>query len=398
MEFSWTDEQEQLRTEVREFLSRELPPSQEEGALSAEWDSSERFEWAVSFNKKLADRGWLTAHWPKQYGGGGMSILEQLVLREELAYRRAPLLNMNGVNMLGPILMMHGTEEQKGAHLPGIANVDVMWCQGYSEPNAGSDLASLETTAIRDGDDYLINGTKIWTGHAMHADWIFVLARTDPNAPKHKGISMFLMEMTEPGIIVQPLQSMFDGAVIFCQEFFDDVRVSRQNLVGEENRGWYVAKDLLNFERSNVSRAAAARRLLDDVILWHRRRKSRPNWTLTRRSQGLEMSLAERVIETEVGRLLSYRIANIQAAGGVPNHEASAAKVLHSEVGVRIVDTAWQILGLWGIPLPEDDRRQLDGRITFGLALSFVQTVAAGANEVQRDIIATRGLGLPRSS
>src|SRR5690348_15915768 len=206
MDLRFTPEQEQLRRQIRGFLGEHLPDVRW-SQVGPEWSGDpDEFREAVRFNKKLAEHGWLTAYWPKEYGGLGLSIMEQVVLAEELS--GVPILNANGLNMLGPVLMLYGTDEQKKQHLPGIAACEVMWAQGYSEPNAGSDLASLQTRAVRDGDEFVINGSKIWTGHGATADWIFVLARTDPAAPKHKGISFFLMPITSPGIKVIPLQSM----------------------------------------------------------------------------------------------------------------------------------------------------------------------------------------------
>ncbi len=195
MNFHLTPEQETIRAGIREFLRDNLPEDFEESPVGAEWSGDpEEHEIALAFNKKLAARGWLTAHWPKEYGGLSLSIMEQVVLREEISYRRAPILNANGLNMLGPVLMLYGTEEQRARHLPGIAHADVMWAQGYSEPNAGSDLASLQTRAVRDGDEYVLYGSKIWTGHGLNADWIFVLALSDPTVPKQKGICFFLLQ------------------------------------------------------------------------------------------------------------------------------------------------------------------------------------------------------------
>src|SRR5262249_4803448 len=188
--------------------------------------------------------------------------VEEVICKEE-CFRAGVDAGGAGVNLIGPTLMLHGTPEQKAEHLPKIARDEVHWCQGYSEPNAGSDLASLQTRAVRDGDEYVINGQKIWTGHGAGADWIFVLARTDPNVPKHRGISFFLMPIDSPGLTVVPLRSM-TGYVHFCQEFFEGVRVPKENLVGEENRGWYIGATLLDFERSGVGSAASIRRNLHD--------------------------------------------------------------------------------------------------------------------------------------
>jgi alkylation response protein AidB-like acyl-CoA dehydrogenase len=395
MDFRYTPEQEKVRAGIREFLRENLPADFEESPVGTEWSGDpDEHKLALDFNRKLADRGWLTAHWPKEYGGQGLSILEQVAMREEISYRRAPILNANGLNMLGPILMLYGTEEQKKRHLPGIAKAEVMWAQGYSEPNAGSDLASLQTRAVRDGDEYVINGTKIWTGHGLNADWIFVLARTDPAAPKHKGISFFLMPMNSPGLTVIPLQSM-TGHVHFCQEYFEDVRVPRENLVGEENQGWYIGAALLDFERSGVGSAAGLRRSIHDLVQFCREAGSSGQGPATR--EEIRHRIADRLIEVETGRNLSYRIASIQHAGKVPNYEASMAKLFFSELTTRVGYTGFQTLGMFGQVREGDRWAKLKARFGLMTMTYLTTTIGGGTSEIQRNIIATRGLGLPRA-
>jgi alkylation response protein AidB-like acyl-CoA dehydrogenase len=395
MDFRFTPEQERIRTEINAFLDEHLPAGFEESPVGTEWSGDpDEYAVAYAFNKKLAEKGWLTAHWPREYGGLSLSIMEQVVLREEIAYRRAPILNANGLNMLGPVLMLYGTDEQRRQHLPGIAKAEVMWAQGYSEPNAGSDLASLQTRAVRDGDEYVINGTKIWTGHGRNADWIFVLARTNPEAPKHKGISFFLMPMDSPGLTVIPLQSMA-GYVHFCQEYFENVRVPKENMVGEENQGWYIGAALLDFERSGIGGASGMRRTLHDLIDFYRENQTagRP---ATAHRRNLRLKMADRMIEIEAGRNLSYRIASIQQAGKIPNYEASMGKVFSSELNYRLAYTGFEVLQLFGQVRETDKWAKLRGR--FGLATQtyLTTTIGGGTSEIQRNIIATRGLGLPR--
>lgn len=395
MNFHLTPEQETIRAGIREFLRDNLPEDFEESPVGAEWSGDpEEHEIALAFNKKLAARGWLTAHWPKEYGGLSLSIMEQVVLREEISYRRAPILNANGLNMLGPVLMLYGTEEQRARHLPGIAHADVMWAQGYSEPNAGSDLASLQTRAVRDGDEYVLNGSKIWTGHGLNADWIFVLARTDPTVPKHKGISFFLMPMKTPGITVLPLRSMTNH-IHFCQEYFEDVRVPAENLVGAENQGWYIGAALLDFERSGIGSASGMRRSLSELIDFCRQNGTLGQPSIAHRPE-LRLKIADRYIETETGRNLSYRIASIQQAGKVPNYEASIAKVFFSELGVRLAYTGFQVLQLYGQVREEDKYAKMRSRFGLGTQTYLTTTLGGGTSEIQRNIIATRGLGLPR--
>src|SRR4030042_3197441 len=211
MEFRFTAEQEALRQQIREFLKEELP---EDRQVGEEADTDEEWQFIRQFQKKLAARGWLVPHWPKQYGGADMGSMEQVIMKEETAYHRAPQPDIFGVNMLGPVLMMFGNDKQKAEILPPIASAEVMWCQGYSDPEAGSDLASLKTRAARDGDDYVINGQKIWTSNAHRADWIFLLARPAPDAPKTKGISFLFAPTNTPGITTRPLINMA-GQLLF---------------------------------------------------------------------------------------------------------------------------------------------------------------------------------------
>ncbi len=390
MDYRFTPEEEAFRTDVRDFLKEELPTDREEGE---EEESDKGWEFRRQFHKKLAARGWLVPHWPKQYGGNDMGIMEQVVMREEMGYARAPLLDIFGVNMIGPVLMMYGTEEQKKQHLPSIASGEVMWCQGYSEPQSGSDLASLQMRAVRDGDDYVVNGQKIWTSNAHRADWIFMLARTDPDAPKHKGISFLLTPMSAPGISTRPLINLA-GQHGFNEVFFEDVRVPVMNLVGEENRGWYVGAALLDFERSGIGSSASTRRNLDDLLGYVRESTGNGG---SARQKTVRHRLAELVIETDVGRYLSYRVASMQARGEVPNYEASVAKGYLSELSQRVAGAGVNIMGLAGQVRPESQKwAKLQGRLTLLYMVTLGQTIAGGTTEIQKGIIATRGLGLPR--
>ena len=254
---------ENFRAETRAWLEENCPPSmrtrmvpgEEIGGGSKRRSSNpDAYLWL----ERMAERGWTVPTWPVEYGGGGLDKDDFLVLLEELQRIRArPPLGGMGVTMIGPTLLEHGTEDQKQRHLPKIARGEVAWCQGYSEPGAGSDLASLKTRAEDQGDHYLVNGSKIWTSGAQYADWIFCLVRTDPNVPKHNGISFLLFSMDDPGVTVKPIE-LINGNSPFCQTFFDDVRVPKNDLVGEENQGWTVAKRLLQHERSGLAALASA--------------------------------------------------------------------------------------------------------------------------------------------
>ena len=390
MDFRFSPEDDSFRQDVRQFIRQELPADWEGGGRYPEEDD---WDLTVQIRKKMADRGWLTMHWPEEYGGQAASQVRSAIFSEELTYSRTPGRDIFGVRMLGPTLMIHGSEEQKQAHLPPIARGDIQWCQGYSEPGSGSDLASLDTRAIKDGDDLVINGSKIWTSMAHHADWIMLLARTDPDAPKHRGISFILVDMKSPGIQVRPIINMANRHE-FNQVIFDNVRAPVRNIVGEENRGWYVAVTLLDFERSGIDFSATGRRLLDETLEYatETKRNGRPlvetGW--------IRNALADRYIECEVARLMAYNVAYMQGQGLVPNKEASMSKVFGSETVQRITKTSMDILGMYGVLGREEKWAPLNGRVQENWMSAFAGTIAAGTSEVQRNIIASRGLGLPR--
>jgi alkylation response protein AidB-like acyl-CoA dehydrogenase len=390
VEFKFTSEDDAFRQELRNFVQRELPANWEGGGRwPEEWD----WEFTKEMRQKLAQKGWLTMHWPKEYGGQDASPVRSAIYNEELAYLRAPGRDIFGVRMLGPTLMIHGSEEQKQAHLPPIARAEVQWCQGYSEAESGSDLASLSTRAVRDGDDYVINGAKIWTTLAHRSDWIMCLARTDPEAPKHRGISFILVDMKTPGTQVRPIINM-SGGHEFNEVIFNDVRVPRHNVVGEENRGWYVAVTLLDFERSGIDYSAMARRLLDEMREYATATQSKGQPLV--QTPWVRNLLAERYIECEVARLMAYNVAYMQGEGLVPNKEASMSKVFGSETLQRAATSAMEILGMYSALGRDEKWAPLKGRVQEHWMISFSHKIAAGTSEVQRNIIAGRGLGLPR--
>jgi alkylation response protein AidB-like acyl-CoA dehydrogenase len=397
MDFRDAPEEAAFRREVRTFLQENLPSdwgaSDYESAFVGS-DDPQRQAFEKEWRRKLADRGWLAPHWPREYGGAGMTPGEQFIFNEEVANARAPLVGGFGVTMIGPVLIMYGTDEQKAEHLPKITSGEVTWCQGYSEPGAGSDLASLQTRAVRDGDDYVINGQKIWSSGAHNADWMFLLARTDPDAPKHRGISMLLMDMKSPGITVQPLVDM-SGRHYFNQEFFDNVRVPVKNRVGEENRGWYVGATLLDFERSNIGAAIGLRHTVNDLTQFARE-ASTSGSVPVRLTPSVKTELAERAIEADIAKLISYRIISMQKRGQVPNYEASMNKMFYSETQQRLAQTGMKLIALYGNAYGDTEWAPLRGRLSLTYLASVPATIAAGTSEIQRNIIATRGLGLPR--
>ena len=390
MDFRFTPTQEAFRAEVSAFLDEHLPDDWV-GADSA--IDEEAFEFGREFLKKLAPKRWSAPAWPEEYGGAGLGLWEQVVFNEEMAYRRAPLVNAAAVGYLGPTIMMYGSEEQKAQHLSGITSGDVIWCQGYSEPESGSDLASLQTSAVRDGDDFVINGQKIWTSQAHYANWIFLLARSDAEAPKHRGISYFLIDMKTPGITVRPLINMA-GQTGFNEVFFEDVRVPSSGLLGELNRGWYMATTTLDFERSSVAGSASNRRTLEELTDFTR--EATTNGRPLFEQPVVRHKLADLWIELDIARFLAYRVVTLQDRGLVPNHEASIVKVVNTEYTQRLAKGGLHMLGLYGQLKPASPHARLRGRFERSYVASVGATIAAGTSEIQRNIIATRGLGLPR--
>ena len=390
MELRFSEKDEALRKEVRAFLKDNIKEEDASGGFMNRTDES--FEDAKKFNAELGKRGWIAPAWPKEYGGLGASIYEQMVFNEEFGYYGAPDTGTRGfgVGMIGPTLIIHGNEDQKKRYLPRITSGEDIWCQGYSEPGAGSDLASLQTRAVRDGDELVINGQKIWTSGAHTADAIFALVRTDPQAPKHRGISFVLIDdIHTPGITVRPLIDLGNNHY-FNEVFFEDVRIPATNLVGELNRGWYVGMTLLDFERSNIGGAVGARRSLNHLVATV---KADPVLRDRLKDRSIREEIAQRYIETEVMYQFSLRIISMQNRGELPNDEASMSKLYASELTQRIAGTAMRVLGTTGNLLDASRTTNTIPRHYLG---AVPATIRGGTSEVQRNVIATRGLGLPR--
>ena len=393
MNYNDTPDEAVFRKEVRAFIQNEAPKNMARGegygGGGSAWDT-----WVA----KLAERGWVAPAWPKEHGGGGMSVMEQFIFNWEMAEARAPRPGGIATGFAGPTLIVHGTEDQKKKFLPEILSGKISWCQGYSEPGAGSDLASLQTRAIRDGDDYVVNGQKIWTSGGHTAKWMILLARTDPEAPKHRGITYFVVDMKSPGLTVRPLINAA-GTHEFNEVFFEDVRVSKQNIIGEENRGWYLAQTTLSFERSNIGGAVGARQGVEDLV-----RLAKTNGVSTLKDNpSVSHELVDRMIEAGVATQMSLKIISIQAKEGVaPGHEASVAKLYGTELNQRIARTALKVFGMYGQIDGKTDTSVIAdaamlGRYKYQYIRSTANTIEGGTSEIQRNIIATRGLGLPRA-
>ncbi len=394
MDFRDTTEEAAFRQEVRNFVTNEGPKARMGNAEGERAFYGGSKEWT----KALADRHWIAPAWPKEYGGAGLSVMEQFIFNWELAEARLPRPGGIGVGFAGPTLIVHGTEEQKKTLLPEILSGEVSWCQGYSEPGAGSDLAAIQTRAVRDGDDFVVNGQKIWTSGGHNAKWMILLARTDPDAPKHRGITYFIVDMKTPGVTVRPL---INAAYTheFNEVFFEDVRVPAKNIIGEENRGWYLAQTTLSFERSNIGGAVGARQTVEDLVTFARENRGENTSTLGH-NDSLRHELVERFVEAGVATMMSFKIVSIQAKEGVaPGHEASVAKLYGTELNQRIQRTGMHVLGMYGQLDAKTDgpTPPLKGRVKYMYLRAIANTIEGGTSEIQRNIIATRGLGLPRA-
>ena len=394
MDFRLSAEEEAFRAEVREWITEHAPP----GGFGV--DREEQFDprfWELTQRtaKQLAGKGWLTLAWPKAYGGQGRSVIEQAIFQEETMFAGVPgtTMGIGGTQWVGPTLILHGSDEQKRAYLPPIANAEAWWCTGYSEPGAGSDLAALQARAEKDGDSYVLNGQKTWTSGAHVSGWCWLAARTDFEAPKHKGISVFLVDMTTPGVQTRTIINMA-GQHSFNEIYFDNARVPAENLVGGENQGWYIVATALDFERSGITYAAYSRKTLALIERFlEEGRAAGQAWARDPIARHLAADIA---VQVAIQRSFAYRVAWMQSRGLVPNQEASVAKVFGSETQQRAAQAALRIAGMAG-QVSDGVRAPMEGRALTQYLSSISVTIAAGTSEIQRNIIATRGQGLPRS-
>jgi alkylation response protein AidB-like acyl-CoA dehydrogenase len=393
MDFEFSPEDEAFRAELRAFLDEELPSWWKTVFV----DDERAMPFTRELCQKLAARGWLTLSWPKEHGGADGSVWQQAVVREEMwaaGEPRGP--QYMNLNYIGPLIMRFGTPEQQGRHLPRMAAGDVIWCQGFSEPEAGSDLASLKTRATRDGDHYVVSGQKIWNSYAdAPADHCLLLARTNPEVKKQQGISMFLVDMRTPGITVRPIPSMA-GKSEFSEIFFDDALIPVTDRLGHEDQGWTLVGEGLAFERIGIARYARANRVLEHLVAYAR--ATEVDGQPLARDPAVRARLATLATRIEAAKLLNYGAISIQAAGEVPAIEASIARIHNTQVEQLAGQVGLELLGPQGLLLDDDPWGLLDGEMQRQWLESIPVTVAAGTTEVQKNIIAQRGLGLPRSA
>ncbi len=395
MDFRLTEEEQALRKEMFD-VCKELEKKRPEGwtGIWETWFNDEEYwEYNCYCAKEFAKKGWLSIDWPVEYGGKGHSKLSKVFLAEAVGYYKLPGVDVFGVNMTAPTLLMFGTDEQKKKFLPLIAAGEVSWGELWSEPNAGSDLANVSTSGVKKGDVYVVNGQKTWSSACHRADWSFMLFKTDPNAqPKHRGLSFILVDMKSPGITVAPLYFM-NGERAFNEVFLDDVQVPVKNLLGEENKGWGVTRGLMNAERSGAGNVAIAERDFEDLVKFCRNTK-RNNQPLSK-DPVIRNRLAELSCEIAANKALTYRVAWAQDKGLMGPVEASAIRVFGSEVTIRLTYLASNILGTYG-QVKSSKWAPLEGYYEDRYQSCFAEAIAAGTLEIQKNIIAWEGLGLPR--
>jgi alkylation response protein AidB-like acyl-CoA dehydrogenase len=397
VDFSLTPDQQVFRERVRAWLELNIPRGWVRRAMgSSEVPRPEAYQFLREWQRKLCDAGFIGLTWPKEYGGQGLSFVEEMILHQEMALLKAPaILNILGVGMAGPTIIAYGTEEQKRRYPARILSAEEIWCQGYSEPNAGSDLASLQTRAVKDGDIWVINGQKAWTSLAHLADWMMLLARTDSEAPKHKGITYFLLDMKLPGVTVKPLKQM-TGDAEFNEVFFDNVRVHESQVLGGVNNGWQVGLTTLMYERLALGFGFQVRLriALDGLVEMarHVEKSGRP----TTKDPILRQKLAQLWIETESLKYTGARAITKLLRGEVPGPEASAGKMVWVDVHQRLQELAMEIEGPYSQLVGGSDRAIESGIWQYSFLRSRANSIEGGTTEIQKNIIGERVLGLPK--
>jgi hypothetical protein len=397
MDFGFSEEDKKFKEEVEAFMKEELP---------ADWpgipwlgepakETPESLAFAKQFTEKLRNKGWLTMHWPKQYGGEDAPLSKRVILAREIGYWKAPLLDIYGPSIVGETLINFGTEEQKREHLPRILEGNVLWTQGFSEPNAGSDLAALETTAIEDGDYFVVNGQKTWSSAAHHADWMFLLARTDPNAgSKHKGISLLYTSMKAEGITYTPILNIAGGHT-FNDVFLDNVKIPKKNLIGKKDDGFKVAMATLDYERSSAAKEIGTlERRIDDIVKYLKTELEKNNPIANKAL--IKERIAKSATELEILKLLAYRVIHNAAKGKSVTYEASMQHAFQGDLNKRIITNVVRILGPYGQLGPESSFAPIHGMMKQAYLYIPAFSLAGGTTEIQRNIVAWRGLGLPR--
>ncbi len=394
MDLNLTVEEAAFRDEFRAWLECNVP---------SDWSSwrekplDESFPYLRAWQRKLHEGRWAAVFWPKEYGGRSASLMQQAIFWEELARVEAPpMANALGLGLIGPTIIAYGTEVQKQRFIPKILSAEEIWCQGFSEPNAGSDLASLQTEARRDDEHYIVNGQKVWTSYGWVGDWCELVVRTDPTVAKHKGLSVLLVDMKSPGVEVRPVRQM-TGESEFNELFFRDVRVPAENLLGKLNDGWNVAMSTLMYERGSYGARLHLifKRYINRLV--ELSRSTPRNGGTAAQDPLIRQKLAQLFAEIEIMRLNQLRAFSRITATGVPGPEGSIQKIFWSELNQRLQQIAQEILGPYGQLLQGDSYAVDKGIWSYGYLRTRGNTIEAGTSEVQRNIIGHFVLGLPRS-
>jgi len=395
VDFSLTAEQQAFRERVRAWLAENIP-REWKAFSSADVPRPEAYQFLRRWQGRLYDAGFIGLTWPKEYGGGGLTFMEELIFHEEMALARAPqILNILGVGMAGPTIIAYGTEAQKQRYPAKILSCEEIWCQGYSEPNAGSDLAALQTRAVKDGEHWVIGGQKVWTSLAHVADWMMLLARTDPDAPRHKGITYFLLDMHAPGITVKPLKQI-TGDDEFNEVFFDNVRIHESQVLGGVNNGWAVGLTTLMYERLALGFGLQVRlRIALDSVIELARRMEKDGRVITK-DPVTRQKLAQLWIETESLKYTGARAITKLLRGELPGPEASTGKMVWVQAHQRLQELAMEIQGAYSQLVRGSDRAVDGGVWQHSFLRSRANSIEGGTTEIQRNIIGERVLGLPK--
>jgi alkylation response protein AidB-like acyl-CoA dehydrogenase len=395
VDFTLTPEQEAFRARVRAWLTANIPEDWKKFGLS-EVPRPEAYDFLRKWQKTLFDAGFIGLTWPREYGGQGLTFLEEMVLHEEMAFQKAPpMLNILGVGMAGPTIIAYGTEEQKKRYPAKILSCEEIWCQGYSEPNSGSDLASLQTRAVKDGDHFVINGQKVWTSLAHVADWMMLLARTDPDAPRHKGITYFLLDMKAPGVTVKPLKQI-TGDAEFNEVFFDNVRVHESQVLGGVNNGWAVGLTTLMYERLALGFGLQVRLRITLESLLDMARRMEKNGRAVTKDPVMRQKLAALWIDTEALKCTGARAVTKLLRGELPGPEASTGKMGWVETHQRLQELAMEIQGPYAQLARGADAAVDRGVWQYSFLRSRANSIEGGTTEIQKNIIGERVLGLPK--
>jgi alkylation response protein AidB-like acyl-CoA dehydrogenase len=397
LDFSLTPEQDAFREQVRAWLKENIPRDWSRRVMaSAEVPRPEAYQFLRDWQRTLYDAGFVGLTWPKEYGGRGLTFMEELILHEEMALAKAPqILNILGVGMAGPTIIAYGTEEQKKRYPAKILSCEEIWCQGYSEPNAGSDLASLQTRAVKDGEYWVINGQKVWTSLAHVSERMMLLARTDPDAPRHKGITYFLLDMRLPGVTVKPLKQI-TGDPEFNEVFFDNVRVHESEILGGLNNGWQVGLTTLMYERLALGFGLQVRlRIALDGLIELARRMEKEGRVLTK-DPVMRQKIAQLWIDTECLKYLGARAITKLLKGEIPGPEASTGKMIWVETHQKLQELAMEIEGPYSQLVRGSDWAVESGVWQYTFLRSRANSIEGGTTEVQKNIIGERILGLPK--